>query len=82
MLHTDAISQTKTLNFSEGKKAVTLCIDEVYTPNHVEYQNGTFVVLTEDDVCSVMALQKEAAGARNVSGATRGRWGKLSQCLS
>ena len=29
----------QTLNFSEDKKAVMLLIDEVYTANHVEYQN-------------------------------------------
>ena len=38
------------------KKAVTLLIDEVYTANRVEYQNGTFVGLTEDGACARKVL--------------------------
>ena len=30
----------KTANFSEGEKAVALLIDEAYTANCMEYQNG------------------------------------------
>ena len=32
----------RTANFSEGERAVTLLIDEVYTANRVKYQNRTF----------------------------------------
>ena len=46
----------RTANFSEGEKAVTLLIDEVYTANRVEYQNGTFVGLTEDGACARTVL--------------------------
>ena len=46
----------RTLNFSESEKTVTLLIDEVYTTNHVEYQNGTFVGLTEDGACTRTVL--------------------------
>ena len=46
----------RTANFYEGEKAVTLLIDEVYTANRVEYQNGTFVGLTEDGACAQTVL--------------------------
>ena len=36
----------RTLNFSEVKKH--LLIDEMYSANCIEYQNGTFFGLTED----------------------------------
>ena len=44
--------QQTTANFSEGEKAVALLIDKVYTTNRMEYQNGTFVGLTEDGACA------------------------------
>ena len=46
----------KTANFSENKKAVALLIDEVYTANRMEYQNGTFDGLTEDGACAQTVL--------------------------
>ena len=56
LLHKRAVSKTRTANFSEGEKAVILLIDEVYTTNHAEYQNGTFVGLTEDGACAQTVL--------------------------
>ena len=38
------------------KKAVNLLIDEVYTANRVDYQNGTFVCLTKDDAYAKTVL--------------------------
>ena len=38
----------RTATFTEGEKAVTLLFDKLYTAQSVEYQNGTFVGLTED----------------------------------
>ena len=38
------------------KKSVTLLIDEVYTANRVDYQNGTYVCLTKDDACAKTVL--------------------------
>ena len=42
--------------FTEGEKAVILLIDEVYTAQRVEYQNGTLVGLTEDGECARTVL--------------------------
>ena len=42
----------RTANFSVGEKAVALLIDKVYTANRMEYQNVTFVDLTEDGACA------------------------------
>ena len=46
----------RTANFSEGEKAATLLINEGYTANHMEYQNGTFVGLTEEGACAQTVL--------------------------
>ena len=48
--------QQTTANFSEGEKAVALLIHKVYTTNRMEYQNGTFVGLTEDGACAQTVL--------------------------
>ena len=42
------------LNFFEVKKH--LLVDEVYTANRVEYQNGTFFGLTGDGACARIDL--------------------------
>ena len=46
----------RTTDFSEGEKSVTLLIDKVYTANRIEYQNGTFIGLTEDGACAQTIL--------------------------